>query len=388
MAASAPHDDPGSSLAASMAANAEAFLRALRPEQSAIARYPFASPERERWFYTPTAQAGLPLAEMDAPQQRAALRLVASGLAFSGYVTVATIMGLENVLDAQEGWRGSYLGRDERSRGRDPALYFLAIFGAPDARHWGWRFGGHHVSLNYTLVDGRVVSPTPLFFGAHPAEVPLGAAQTLRPLGAEEDLGRDLLLALDERERETAILAPVAPYDIVQGNRPRIAAGALPFHLPELFALPVPVVRAERQLAAEQRYRETWGLSDAHLEAVRYTATPKGIAAGNLHGHARELFVRLLRQYIARLPDPLAAEAEGRYLGAPEIFGALRFAWAGSAKRGEPHYYRIQGPRLLIEYDNAQDNANHVHTVWRDPEGDFGFDILAAHYAQAHAPRA
>lgn len=387
MTATAPQPRTRATLAAEMAAAADGFLRLLQPQQLSRAALPFESGERERWFYTPTTQAGLPLADMDAAQQRAALQLVALGLAFPGYVTAATIMGLENVLDAQEGWRSSYLGRDERSRGRDPLLYFLAIFGQPGRRRWSWRFGGHHISLNYTLIEGEVVSPAPLFFGAHPAEAPLGAAQTLRPLGAEEDLGRELVLALDEHERGAAILAPVAPYDIVQGNRPRVVEGALPFHLPELFSLPVPGPRAERQLAAEAHYRAVYGLTDAHLEAARYTAAPKGIAAGALRGRARELFTTLLRQYIARLPNPLAAEAEGRYLGAPETFAALHFAWAGNAERGRPHYYRIQGPRLLIEYDNAQDNANHVHTVWRDPEGDFGGDVLAAHYAQAHVPR-
>jgi hypothetical protein len=370
-------------LVARMSEAADGFLARLRPEQRAQAVQPFADEQRRRWFYTPTVQAGLPLADMDPAQQRAAHRLVAAGLSFPGYVTVATIMALDNILDAQEGWRGSYLGRPDPSRFRDPQMYFLAIFGRPGDANWSWRFGGHHVSVNHTIVDGNTIAPSPLFFGAHPTEAPLGAAQTLRPLGAEEDLGRDLLTALDEDYRRTATLAPVAPFDMVQGNRVAIEDGALPFHLSQLWGLTVPEQMAARQLAGEEAYRARHGLTEAHLEALRYGAA-KGVAAGKLRGRARDLFSALLRQYVARLPDALAAEAEARLLGDAETFAAVHFAWAGSAAHGLPHYYRLQGPRLLIEYDNAQDDTSHIHTVWRDPQGDFGADLLAAHYAQAH----
>jgi hypothetical protein len=369
-------------LIARMAEAADGYLAALRADQLAAAALPFDDTQRRRWFYTPTVQPGLPLADMDAAQQRAAHRLAASGLSFPGYVTASTIMGIDNVLDAMEGWRGDYLGRPAPSRFRDPQMYFLAVYGRPGDAAWGWHFGGHHVSLNYTIVDGALVAPSPLFFGAHPADAPLGASQTLRPLGAEEDLGRALLIALDEADRASATLAPVAPFDIVQGNRPAIEDGALPFHLFQLWGLEVPERQAERQLAGENAYRERYGLTDAHLEALRYGAA-KGVAAGDLRGRPRDLFAALVRQYVARLPDALASEAEERFL-VGDGFAALRFAWAGGAERGQPHYYRIQGPRLLIEYDNAQNDVDHIHTVWRDPASDFGMDILAAHYAQAH----
>ena len=374
--------NPGE-LVSRMAEAADGFLGLLRPEQVQAAALSFADEQRRRWFYTPSVQAGLPLADMDPAQQRAAHRLLAAGLSFPGYVTAATIMALDNVLDLQEGGSGGYIGRAGPSRFRDPQMYFLAVFGRPGDAAWGWRFGGHHVSVNHTIVDGETIAPSPLFLGAHPTEAPLGAAQTLRPLGAEEDLGRALLHALDDGERETATLAPVAPFDIVQGNRAEIVDGALPFHLFELWGLDLPERTRARQLAGEDAYRARYGFTDVHLEALRYGA-PKGVAAGALRGQARELFLGLLRQYIARLPDALAADAERRFLGDAEAFDTLHFAWAGSAERGKPHYYRVQGGRLLIEYDNAQDDTDHIHTVWRDPLNDFGMDLLAAHYAQAH----
>ena len=307
-----------------MAEAAEGWLASLDPAQRAKARFGFPSDaERTRWYYTPTERGGLPLAEMGPTQQRLAHRLVASGLSEGGYATAATIMGLENVLDAREGWRRGSDGRTVPHRGRDPQLYFLSVFGDPGSGSWGWRAGGHHLALNYTLAaDGRI-SASPLFVGANPALTRLVGPVVLRPLAAEEDLGRELLASLDPDQRAMAVVSPVAPGDILQRNRPRVEAGP-----------------------------------------------PDGLPAGRMLPQQRALLEGLVRHYLDRLPAELAAAEAARVTG--EAGEALRFAWAGGAEPGQPHYYRVQGPRLLIEYDNVQDGVNHVHSVWRDPAGDFG----------------
>jgi Protein of unknown function (DUF3500) len=308
-----------------MAGAAADWLASLTPEQRAKACYPFpADEERTTWYYTPTERGGLPLAEMGPVSQRLAHRLVASGLSEGGYNTAATVMGLENVLDAKEGWRRGYDGRTVPHRGRDPQLYFVSVFGDPGAGAWGWRVGGHHVALNYTLpADGGELSASPLFLGANPATSRLVGPGVLRPLAAEEDLARGLLDALAPDQRATALLSATAPGDILQRDRPAVRAGP-----------------------------------------------PEGLAAAGMLPEQRELLAGLLRQYLGRLPGPLAELQAGRVLG--EGLDAVHFGWAGGTGPGQPHYYRIQGPRLHIEYDNVQDGANHVHSVWRDPEGDFG----------------
>jgi uncharacterized protein DUF3500 len=266
--------DPLAPVREAMAAAAADWLASLEPAQRAKACFGFPEDsERTRWYYTPTERGGLPLAEMGPVSQRLAHRLVASGLSQGGYATAATVMGLENVLDAKEGWRRGYDGRTVPHRGRDPQLYFVSVFGDPGGGAWGWRVGGHHVALNYTVLADGQVSASPLFLGANPAMTRLVGLGVLRPLAAEEDL-------------------------------------------------------------------------------------------------ARELLAGLVRQYLGRLPGPVADVQAGRVLG--ERLEAVHFGWAGSPEPGRPHYYRVQGPRLHIEYDNVQNGANHVHSVWRDPEGDFG----------------
>jgi Protein of unknown function (DUF3500) len=307
-----------------MAAAAAGWLASLQPAQRAKASYPFpATEERTRWYYTPNEQGGLPLAEMGPVQQRLAHRLTASGLSEGGYAAASTIMGLENALDAVEGWRRRYPGRAGPNRGRDPLLYFVSVFGEPGAGSWGWRVGGHHVALNYTVVDGRHLSASPLFLGANPATTRLVGPNVVRALAAEEDLARELLGSLAPDQRRRAVLSPTAPSDVVQANRPVVEAGP-----------------------------------------------PEGLAAAEMLPRQRELLVALLHQYLGRLPGPVAALEAGRVAG--DGLEAVHFAWAGGAGPGQPHYYRVQGPRLLVEYDNTQNGANHVHSVWRDPLGDFG----------------
>ncbi len=307
-----------------MAEAAARWLASLDPAQRAKAAFGFPDDaERTRWYYTPTERGGLPLAEMGPTQQRLAHRLVASGLSEGGYATAATIMGLENVLDAKEGWRRGYDGRAVPHRGRDPQLYFVSVFGDPGAGSWGWRVGGHHVALNWTVAgDGRL-SASPLFLGANPALTRLVGPGVLRPLAGEEDLGRALLAALAPDQRATAVVSEVAPDDILQRNRARVELGR-----------------------------------------------PDGLAATAMLPQQRALLEGLVRHYLDRLPEAVAAAEAARVVGGSG--DRLHFAWAGGAEPGQPHYYRIQGPRLLIEYDNVQNGVNHVHAVWRDPGGDFG----------------
>ncbi|HVC33830.1 MAG TPA: DUF3500 domain-containing protein [Chloroflexota bacterium] len=362
---------------------AASWLASLAADQRAKAAYDFpVDEERTLWYYTPTERGGLPFAEMDPVQQRLAHRLVASGLSAPGYATAATIMGLENVLDAVEGWRASYPGRAQPNRGRDPQLYFVSVFGEPGSKSWGWRLGGHHLSVSYTIVDGRIASPTPLFFGANPAESRLVGPGVLRPLAGEEDLGRELLRALDPDQLARAVLAPAAPTDIVQSNRPVVEVGALPRATAQLFGRTIPEAAVMAFLGVDDQRRSAPTASDDHRSALRYEKTPKGLPATRMTTEQRALLTALIRQYVDRLPEDLAEVHAARLTG--PTLEAMHFAWAGGSERRQPHYYRVQGPHLLIEYDDTQNDANHIHAVWRDPEGDFGADLLAEHYRHAH----
>jgi hypothetical protein len=307
------------------------FLASLASDQRDKATYTFEDrAERTRWYYTPVERGGLPLSEMDHRQQQLAHRLVATGLSRAGYVTASTIIGLETTLDALEGWRF-------RGHGRDSTLYYVSIFGEPQLTGmWGWRFEGHHISLNYTIVDGQMVAPTPTFFGANPAEAPLSGVGMLRPLAGTEDLARELVHALDEGQRAQAVLAPAAPADILTTNRPYVEGELL----------------------------------------------PKGISARKMAAPQREVFAALIGEYIHRMPDEIA-EVEAARLQRDGL-NDVHFAWMGGMERRQGHYYRLQGPRFLVEYDNTQNDANHIHSVWRDPANDFGAYLLAQHYAHAH----
>src|SRR3954454_14478331 len=208
-----------------MAEAAAAWLDMLDDAQRRMASGPAPSPDaasdagRRRWFYTPTDHGGLTVHQQRPAQQRAAMRLVGSGLSTAGYVTVATIMGLENVIDHAEGW----VRTKGRERGRDPGLYYLRVFGEPAGQApWGWRFGGHHVSLNNVVVDGAVAATTPCFLGANPASSPLLGGAVLRPLAQVEELARDLVRSLSPELSTRAVLLPDAPPDLLTGNRTRV----------------------------------------------------------------------------------------------------------------------------------------------------------------------
>jgi hypothetical protein len=193
---------------------------------------------------------------------------------------------------------------------------------------------GHHLSLNFTIVRDTLIATAPAFFGANPAEVRSGTRRGLRALADEEDTGRALILSLDERQRDRAIISAVAPRDIVTGNAARVEP-----------------------------------------------LSPIGIRATELRPEQAAILVRLLDVYLGRMAAPLAARRRASL--ARTNFADVAFAWAGSTQRGEGHYYRIQGPTFLVEYDNTQSGANHIHTVWRDFDGDFGRDLLREHYRSA-----
>lgn len=377
--------DPRREVAARMADAAVALIESLDDTQAELARRPMGDhDERLRWFYTPTDHGGLPLSAMSPAQQRLTHRLVATGLSRPGYVTVATIIGLDNVLDMIEGWTATWA----RERGRDPGLYYVRIFGDPaNGEPWSWRFGGHHVSIHHTVVDGEVVGSTPCFLGADPAAAPLLGPHLLRPLAAAEDLGRELVRSMDEAQRALAIVAPVAPVDLVSANRPVYGTddGDLPLPLGEVWRGRFTGELGTRVDAIQAQAEAAAGLTAEHLEAVRLLADqPRGLSAAGLRVDQREVLRALLDVYIHRIPDELADVEAAKY-AADGALDALHVLWAGSLEPGEGHYYRVQGPTLLAEYDNTQRGANHVHTVWRDPRHDFGLDVLGEHYRAAPA---
>lgn len=339
--------------------------------------------ERRRWFYTPTDHGGLTVHAQRPAQQRRAMGLLAAGLSPAAYTTVATVMGLENVLDRAEG----FVARFDRERGRDPGLYYLRVFGDPTGTApWAWRFGGHHVSVNVLVVDGRVAACTPLFLGADPATSPLLGGAQLRPLGAVEDLARELVRSLDPDLARTAVLLPRAPGDIVGANRSRVAPGDRTIPLAGVWRAPFtdPADQAMLQ-AMSDGIDDRAGLDDADHAAIALAEQPRGLPGSALDDGQRALLRGLLGSYLDRVPAPLSPI--GRYADTVEgdlALDAVHLAWAGGTAPGEPHYYRLEGPRLLLEWDNTQRETNHAHSVWRDPDADFGLDVLAAHRAAHH----
>ena len=372
--------------AALMAEAARDWLDSLDPEQRTIARGAVPADdrkdnERRRWFYTPTDHGGVTIHQQRPAQQRAGMRFISTGLSPAAYVTVATIIGLENVLDYEEGFKASF----NRERGRDPGLYYLRVFGEPGEHGmWGWRFGGHHISLNNLVVDGVLVATTPCFLGANPAISPLLGGAVNRPLGRVEDLGRDLVRSLRQDLADRAILLPNAPSDFVTINLTYVTDGDQIIPLAGMYRderFVDPVEEARRHSLSEVINEET-KLNDADQKAVDYSVEPKGVPAADFDTEQREMLRELLATYLDRAPagvSPLHRYDDEAALD------AVHFAWAGPTAPGEPHYYRLQGPELFLEWDNTQRNANHAHSVWRDPTSDFGLDVLARHRAAHHA---
>jgi hypothetical protein len=309
--------------AAAMTAAASSFLGNLDDVQRARAQLPFDSENRLDWHYVPRARKGIALKELSADERRAALALLRTGLSGAGFAKLETIRGLEEVLFASEGWSM-----------RDPGLYFFTIFGSPSANGaWSWRYEGHHASLHWTVVDGKLAGSAPQFLGANPAEVREGPRRGTRALATEEDLGRALVRSLDADRRRRAIVSDHAPSDIASGSS-----------------------------------RDP-GPRDA-----------RGIAYSELDSSQQGIFLALLQEYAAAQPAPVA---EARLARARAELPDMRFSWMGGIEKGEGHYYRIDGADFLIEYDNTQNGANHIHCVWRDRSGEWGRDLLAEHYRDA-----
>lgn len=360
-----------------MTVAATAWLDTLADDQSVLAVHPSpcdsaAGTERLRWFFTPTDHGGLAIRDQNARQQSLAMQLVATGLSAEGFATVATVMGLENVLDQVEGW-GSHWGR---RRGRDPGLYWLRLFGRPGEDVWGWRFGGHHISLNNLIITGRLVATTPCFIGADPARTDL-LGSSLRPLQGIEDAGRELVSALDPRQFQQALLHTSAVANIVSGNRSRVRHGDTMLHLQDLWrgrfsdpTLDELVNDIDRQAEARSGYTE------ADHARLAITTPPKGIRAQDLDAEQRRLLRQLISRYTGRAPHGLVAAYDAHY-SRESVLNEVHFGWAGSIEEGEPHYYRVQGLSILIEYNNTQRDGNHAHSVWRDLRSDFGLTELA-----------
>jgi hypothetical protein len=315
---------------ATMSAAANKWLGSLSAEQKQKAVFAFDSSERSHWGFVPTEmfpRNGLTIKEMSAPQRQLAHDLLRSGLSQRGYMTATTVMNLEHVLKVVE---PNFV--------RDQERYFFSIFGAPaDRGAWGWRVEGHHISLNFTVLNGTLMAGAPTFFGSNPAEIrtlppgtdgapPVGT----RILAAQEDPARALFVALGPAAKQKALLDPVAPRDIITMNQIDIKP-----------------------------------------------LSPVGVAASELSAAERGMLRQVIESYTTLMEADIAKERMARIDKAG--FEKVTFAWAGETERGKKHYYRVQGPTFLIEYDNTQNDGNHVHSTWREFDGDFGRDILREH---------
>ena len=308
-----------------MAAAAQRFLAGLSPELKARAQLAFQDEDRTTWNYVPIDRKGVSFKMLDERQRRSAIELLRTGLSEKGYKKAEAIRALEDVLRAMESGRIT----------RDPELYYFTIFGDPrSGQTWGWRYEGHHLSQHWTIVNGTAIASSPQFLGAHPAELREGANKGSRPLAAEEDLAFALLNSLDEKQQTTAIIDARAPRDFLTTNA--------------------------RQAAMQE---------------------DRGVAWQDMTQPQRDKLMALIEEHVRTHAPALADERLARLRKAG--LENIRFAWMGARERGESgHYYRIQGPTFLVEFDNTQNRANHIHQVWREFKGDFGRDLLAEHYRQ------
>jgi hypothetical protein len=314
---------------ANMVTAANRFLQALTPEQRTQATFAFDAAERMRWNFIPDEmfpRNGLPIKTMTAAQRTAAHELLKTGLSERGYMTYTQIMELEKILQVVE---------QPPRFARDHEAYRFSVFGTPAAQGtWGWRVEGHHVSLHFSVVNGAVAG-SPTFAGSNPAEVRDGANKGRRVLGTLEDTARTLVMALDATQRATATLAAEAPNEIVTEN--------------------------------------TLDINPLN---------PAGLKVSAMNTSQRDAMMKLIDAYAGLMTPDVAADrlAKIKAAGVENV----TFAWAGPVERGKKHYYRVQGPTFLIEFDNTQNEGNHVHSVWRDFKGDFGRDLLREHVRASH----
>jgi hypothetical protein len=306
-----------------------AVLESFTEKQRRQAVYPFAAHERRDWHFVPRRRPGVTLGDMQPTQQERVWALLRAGLSQQGVQKTRAVVDTEAILGELSGNPGY----------RDASNYALVFFGDPAAgQPWGWRFEGHHLSLSFTIVPGQGVAVTPAFLGANPATVPESHAQAgFKALGTEEAEGFRLLNSLSAAQKSIVLIAAKSLGDILSGPG--------------------------REASLTQ---------------------PAGLAFAAMTAAQRQQAMTLIDTYV-RNARPDVAQSELEKLTAAGI-DTLHFAWAGSQTPGRPHYYRLHGPTLLIEYDNTQNGANHVHSVWHNPLSSFGQDLLQAHYQSAHPP--
>lgn len=310
-------------------AKANKLLSTLDEKLKTKTQYLYEDDERFNWWFIPRSRNGLPFSDMNAQQRAAAMELIKASMSNQGYQKASGILSLEAVLREVE-------RRNEEDSYRNPQNYYFTIFGTPSEKDpWGWRIEGHHLSLNFSSVDGVIESSTPSFMGANPAVVPRGPERGKAVLRQETDLGFMLVNSLSPDQLKVARFSDRAPYDIITGN-------------------------ARKAEAAEK----------------------KGLAYTSFTDAQKKIFHQLLDVYVKNYQFGFASKLIDKIKKAG--FENLSFAWAGALQPGSGHYYRIQGPMLLIEYDNTQNNANHVHSVVRDLTNDFAEDILREHYQKNH----
>ena len=317
-------------VAGQMSDAAKAFVSSLNAEQKAKATFEYMDGERVFWYYPPMNRHGLALRDMEPAQRELAMAVLASGLTDESYEQAKLIIEHEDVLGPLEKENGI------KTFVRDTTLYYFTIFGEPGGEGaWGWRVEGHHVSIHFSIMGDKVISTTPFFFGANPAEVRKGPKNGLRILGVREDLAFDLMNSLDEKQVEESIICDAAPADIV-----------------------------------------TFNSSKASL------MTYEGLPASKMNGAQKELLLALVSEYVNQVRTEVAEQklADLKKTGLDH----LHFAWAGPVTKDEPHYYRIHGGDFVVEFDNRQDGANHIHSVWRDVENDFAADVLREHLILYH----
>ena len=306
------------------------FLNSLNSDQKAKTVYSYLDGERIFWYYPPLNRHGLPLREMDAKQRQLAYAVMASGLTDKSYEQAKLIIEHEDILGPLE------VEQDKVTFLRDTERYYFTIFGEPGGSDpWGWRVEGHHVCLNYSIWNDKVIAVTPFFFGANPAEVRKGPKNGLRILGDREDLAFELMESLDAGQQSKAIIYDEAPLDILTYNSSKVS-------------LP----------------RE------------------EGLPASRMSGTQQEMLMALVTLYVSQVRSDVAQER----LDAFKTNGidGIHLAWAGPVDKTKAHYYRLHGGDFLVEFDNRQDGANHIHSVYRDVENDFASDVLRQHLLLYH----
>jgi len=322
----------GSRVAAEMAEAATNLLAALSPVERNRASFLLKDEERRNFHFFPIPRRGLPLKDMNDAQRALAHALVATGLSQKGHVKAFTIMSLGQILRE--------IDPKSPNPYRDSDQYYFTIFGKPDPKGtWGWRCEGFHISLNYTIVGGKAIASAPHFMGAHPAIVQDGPRKGLQALAGEEEIGRRLARSFDADQRKSAIF-PLHKFEetvggLLTGNTRKLEAG-----------------------------------------------TPRGLPASRMTAAQKELLMSLLREYAGRHRGELGEQDLAKIAAAG--FDKIHFSWAGGLEVGEGHHYMIQGPTFLVELENTQDGANHVHCIWRDFENDFGDDLMKRHLTEQH----